>query len=432
MPKTRHYYGWYITLALAISETISWGIVYYAFSVFMTPMQTDLGWSRAETTGGFSLALLVTGAMAYPVGWWVDRHGARWLMTVGSIMATLLVMAWSQVTSLTGFYVIWAGLGICSASILYEPAFAIISTWFVKRRSTALAIVTFAAGLASTIFLPLSDMLLNTFGWRDAILGLGVFLGVTTIPPHALVLRHRPQDLGYLPDGDIQPHEPFARTSSGVSLSEALHNRYFWLLTLAFSLAYLSAAAIRVHFIPFLIDAGIDASVAAYTSGAIGLMQVAGRAIFAPLDSRWSTRVMITGVFALQALAMLILLIGVSLWSIGLFILIFGAAYGARTLARPSLLAEVFGISHYGRISSVMVIFLTLASTIAPVGAGWFYDAFGSYDLMLWLIFVLAIAASGVILFAIPQAGSKPIEIASMPQSMELESDANPHMTHAA
>ncbi len=424
MPKTRHYYGWYITLALAISETISWGIVYYAFSVFMTPMQTDLGWSRAEITGGFSLALLVTGGMAYPVGWWVDRHGARWLMTIGSIVATLLVMAWSQVTSLTGFYVIWAGLGVCSASILYEPAFAVISTWFVRRRSTALAVVTFAAGLASTIFLPLADMLLNTFGWRDAILGLGVFLGVTTIPLHALVLRHRPQDVGYLPDGDtyISP-ESSGKMVSGVSLSEALHNRYFWLLTLAFSLSYLSAAAIRVHFIPFLIDEGIDASVAAYTSGAIGLMQVAGRAIFAPLDNRWSTRMMVTGVFALQAIAILILLIGVSVWSIGLFILMFGAAYGARTLARPSLLAEVFGVSHYGRISSVMVIFLTLAATIAPVGAGWLYDVFSSYDPMLWVILGLAIAASGVILFATPNGSFRLLYTLGVTQKTEAGDD---------
>ncbi len=92
---------------------------------------------------------------------------------------------------------------------------------------------------------------------------------------------------------------------------------------------------------------------------------------------------MVSGVFALQAVAMLFLMVGTSLWSIGLFIVIFGAAYGARTLARPSILAEVFGISHYGRISSVMVIFLTLAATVAPVGAGWLYDFFGSYDLML-------------------------------------------------
>src|SRR5438105_286236 len=103
-PRSKPYYGWYIAVTLAVTETISWGIVYYSFSVFLTPMQADLKWSRAEITGGFSLALLVMGAMAFPVGAWVDRHGPRLLMTAGSITASLLVLAWSQVTNQTLFY----------------------------------------------------------------------------------------------------------------------------------------------------------------------------------------------------------------------------------------------------------------------------------------------------------------------------------------
>ncbi len=150
----------------------------------------------------------------------------------------------------------------------------------------ALATVTFAAGLASTIFLPLSDALLDALGWRDAVFGLGILLGMTTIPLHALVLRRHPHDLGYMPDGEVQSITATTQPQpSGVALTEAWHSRYFWILTLVFSLSYLAAAAIRVHFIPLLIDAGVDASVAAYASGAIGLMQVVGCVVFAPLDN---------------------------------------------------------------------------------------------------------------------------------------------------
>jgi hypothetical protein len=91
------YYGWYIAVTLAITETISWDIIYYAFSVFLSPMEIDLGWSRAELTGGFALALLLIG-MALPVGAWIDQHSARFPMTIGSTVASLLVIAWSQVT----------------------------------------------------------------------------------------------------------------------------------------------------------------------------------------------------------------------------------------------------------------------------------------------------------------------------------------------
>ncbi len=396
------YYGWYIAIALAITETISWGIIYYAFTVFITPMETELGWSRSQLTGGFSLALLIAGAMAFPVGTWIDRHGARWLMTAGSILASLLILAWSQVTDLTTFYLVWAGLGVCAAAVLYEPAFAVMAIWFVRRRSTALAIITFAAGLASTIFVPLSDALLRSFGWRQSVLMLGVFLAVTTIPLHALVLRRRPADLGLLPDGEknaLNIHMP----RGNLSLSDALHSRFFWMLTLAFSLAGLAASAVRVHFIPLLIDSGINASTAALASGSIGLMQVAGRVAFAPLDTRFPGRVMVAGVFALQAGAFFVLLLGSTVWAIGIFIVVFGAAYGAQTLARASIIAELFGSSHYGRISSVMAIFLTLAGTAAPVGAGLIYDHFGSYQPVLWIVIVLALTAASIIAVSRPE-----------------------------
>ncbi len=402
MTKRNRYYGWYIIATLAITETISWGVIYYAFTVFIAPMERELGWSRTQLTGGFSLALLVMGGMAFPVGYWIDRHGPRLLMTAGSIVASLLVVAWSQVSDVTTFYLIWIGLGLCAAAVLYEPAFAVVAAWFVRRRSAALALITFAAGLASTIFVPLSDAFLGLFGWRDAILVLGLFLAVTTIPLHALVLRRRPQDLGLYPDGEATPvTRPAARD---LAISDALRSRFFWLLTLAFSLSYLAAQAIRVHFIPFLIDSGINASTAAIASGSIGLLQVAGRVVFAPLDTRVSGRVMVGGIFALQAAAMFTLLLGSSLWVVGVFVVVFGASYGAKTLARASIIAELFGSSHYGRISSVMTIFLTLAGTAAPVGAGLVYDRFGSYEPVLWTIAALALAAASVMVFARPDA----------------------------
>ncbi|MBE2270936.1 MAG: MFS transporter, partial [Anaerolinea sp.] len=341
--KSAPYYGWILAITLAVTETISWGIVYYAFSVFLTPMEQDLGWSRTELTGGFSLMWLVSGVMAIPVGVWIDKHGARALMTAGSVGASLLVIAWSLVTTPTAFYLIWAGLGVCAAAVLYEPAFAVIAQWFHKRRSTALAIVTFAAGLASTIFLPLSDALLRAFGWRTAVLLLGLFLGCITIPLHALKLRRRPSDLGLSPDG-----APLTALT-GVTFRAALTGRTFWLLTLAFGLIYLSTSAIRVHFIPFLIETGMESSTAAFATGAIGIMQVVGRLIFAPLDQRFSSRTIAAGVFALHIAALGLLLTGQSQVQIGVFIVLFGAAQGAVTLARPSLIAGLYGAAAYGR-----------------------------------------------------------------------------------
>jgi MFS family permease len=95
--RPRLYYGWIIVLALSITETISWGNLYYSFSVFLKPMQQELGWSRGALTGAFSLALLVSGIAGVWVGRVVDRHGTRLLMTLGSCAAVVLILAWAAV-----------------------------------------------------------------------------------------------------------------------------------------------------------------------------------------------------------------------------------------------------------------------------------------------------------------------------------------------
>ena len=167
-----------------------------------------------------------------------------------------------------------------------------------------------------------------------------------------------------------------------------MHSRFFWLLTTAYSLATLASTAIRVHFIPFLIDSGVASSSAAFAAGSIGVMQVLGRVIFAPLEKRLSTRMMVAGVFGLEAAGMFVLLLGHQLSMVGIFVFVFGAAYGASTLVRASVIAECFGSGAYGRISSVMAVFQTLATTAAPVGAALIHDQFNSYQPVLWIIMI--------------------------------------------
>ncbi|MCE2489416.1 MAG: MFS transporter [Anaerolineae bacterium] len=389
----RHsYYGWRIALTLAVTETISWGILYYAFAIFIRPMELDTGWSRTELTGAFSLALLLRGAMAVPVGIWIDRHGARLLMSAASLLASALLVLWSQAGDLAMFYLVWAGLGICMAALFYEPAFAAIANWFLRERSRALALITVIAGFASTIFLPLANSLLQQHGWRHAVLLLAILLAVTTIPLHALVLRRRPADIGLQADGASEDPGS-AEETANQSAGEILRGNVFWSLTAAFSLAMLAGTAIRVHFVPYLLELGVNDSLAAAGAGLIGAAQVLGRLAFAPFAGRLSLLRLTALSLALQLLALLLLLLPGADWRIWLFVLLFGAAVGSATLLRPALLAERFGPARFGRTSSVMVVFLTLAGTVAPVAASAIRESAGSYGPVLWGIAGFTLAA---------------------------------------
>jgi hypothetical protein len=200
--------GWRMVLALAVTETVSFGILFYAFTVFVEPMRAELGWSTATITAGFSIGLVTSGLMAPLAGRWVDRHGPRGLMTVGSLVATAGLVAWSQVSTPLGFYALWACIGAANAMVLYEPAFALVAVWFDRRRGAALTLLTFVAGFASVIFVPLAGLLVERLGWRDTLLALaGVQLLVTT-PLHALVLRRSPADVGQEVDGGTRLAAP--------------------------------------------------------------------------------------------------------------------------------------------------------------------------------------------------------------------------------
>lgn len=145
---------WVSVVALAFAETVSWGILFYSFGVLLPAMEVDLRLSRTTLTAIFSGALLVGGFAAAPVGRWLDRWGARRVMTLGSVAAALLVWTWSHVHSAAGFAAVWLAIGFTHSLVLYEPAFAAITAWFedICRRSRALLVITLVAGFASTVF----------------------------------------------------------------------------------------------------------------------------------------------------------------------------------------------------------------------------------------------------------------------------------------
>jgi MFS family permease len=391
------YYGWVMLITVSFTEMTSWGILYYAFTVFLKPMQASLGWSTTELTGAFSLALLCSAGAALPVGRWLDRHGTRLLMTVGSCIASLLVLAWAKVENLTLFYLIWIGLGIAMAAVLYDPAFALVATWFRRQRARALTVLTFIAGFASVIFVPLAQWLVQVQGWRMALVTLALLLAIVTIPLHALALRRRPADLGLAPDGDVVSATiPLAHMSQEQSVSTrvALHGTTFWWMTAAFALNMLTVGALIVHLVPYLIDRGYPASAV----GLIGIMALPGRLVFTLLGERLPRRLVTASLFLLQAIALPVLLLVPNIVGLFCFVALFGAGFGAITPARAVLIADHYGSAHYASINSVSGLLVTGARAIAPVGAGIIFDLLGAYPPVFWVLAGLSVVATGAIL----------------------------------
>lgn len=368
-------------LTLGLTETVSWGVLYYAFGVFVEPMQAELGWSRGEIGGAFSLALIVLALAGVPVGHWLDRRGARLLMTAGSVLAVALVVLWSQVRDLLVFYLIWALMGVAWSAVLYSPAFATVTAFFRERRTEALTVVTLMAGLASTIFLPLTAYLVAALPWRDALLVLAAILAITTVLPHALVLRPPP------------PHDQAAEPS--LDLGAALRHASFRWLVLA-QVCYALGVGVAIHLVPYLGSRGYDIRTAATIAGLVGAMQVVGRLALAPLERRLPLPAVLAAVYLLQPLGIVVLLLGPAAAPY-LFVVLFGAGRGADTILRNTLVARLYGARRFASIAAVLSLFVTLAQAAGPVGLGLVYDAAGSYEPGLWVVAAASLVAVGAV-----------------------------------
>jgi MFS family permease len=402
------FYGWVLVVMLGITQTITWGILYYGFTVMLPTLEADQGWSRGQMSGAFSLAMLISGLCAAPVGRWLDDRGPRLLMTAGSVSATLLLLALSQVTSLLQFYVVWALIGVTMSAVLYEPAFAVVTAWFERQRTRAITAVTLMAGFASTIFMPIESWLIELQGWRTALVTLAAFLAVTTILPHVLLLRRRPEDLGLQVDGDPPPaasltEKPRTTAASArppVSVGEAVREPAFRWLAVAFSLSTVVNIAIGVHLVAYLQDRAFEPTLAATATGLVGAMQVAGRIVLMILGDRVPLRVTSAVVLGIQPLSILVLLLVPGVVGVFAFIFLFGTMKGALTLIRPSVVVGLYGRARYATMAGALAAFVIGATALAPISAGAAYDLLHSYDPLFWAFVVLSAIPVGAVLLA--------------------------------
>lgn len=390
--------------ALSFTELLSWGCLYFAFAALLVPMQGDLGWSRSFLSAGVGLAILVSGLAAPVVGRLADRHGARWLMTAGSLIGTAALLLWSAATSQAVYLAAFALVGLAMALTFYEPAFVLVATWFRRGVSRALLIITIGGGFASTVFLPITSALEDALSWRQALVVLAVAYGVLTGLPHALVLRSRPERYGLRPDGAPPEPDTAAPGTSGtptrsappdgLSVQEATRDPSFWWLLVAFMLSMLATGAITVHLVAYLLDAGYGASFAALMAGLVGAMAVVGRILITAATTLLPRGAATAAVLGLQSLGIVVLSVWPATPGVVVFVALFGATAGALVIVRAGLIADYFGRRSYGEIAGLIAMGATLARSGGPVLAGWLYGLSGSYAIPLrGLAVATAIAA---------------------------------------
>jgi MFS family permease len=382
---------WRVLVVLCVTEITSWGVLYYAFPVLAPSIAAETGWSISAITAGFSTGLVVAAVAGIPAGRWLDRWGPRPVMTVGSVLAAPAVVGIASASTLPWYFAAWIVAGVAMAGVLYQPAFAALTRWWGPRRVTALTGLTLLAGLASTIFAPITAALVESLGWRQTYVVLAVVLAVVTIPAHLIGLR------GRWPAAE--PAAEAHRDPGAIARS-----RPFVLLVIAVALATFSAFAVVVNQVPLLIERGLSPTAAAWALGLGGLGQVLGRLGYGRLSRATSVRTRGVLIIALGAVATVLLAILPG--PAGLLVavaMLAGAARGVFTLLQATAISDRWGSTHYGRLGGLLTAPAMLATALAPWAGAALAEALGGYPPVFAVLAALAAVAAALAAGAVPR-----------------------------
>jgi MFS family permease len=382
------FYGWWIVLACFLTNLYVSSTVFFGFTAFLDPLVKEFGWSYTQVSFAASLRGLEMGILAPLVGFLADRFGSRKLIFSGVITVGFGLILLSLTRSLAMFYgsfiLLAFGAGGCTSVVTMTA----VANWFKKNVGIAFAVMASGFG-ASGLIVPLIVRLIDGYGWRTAliILGLGMWaLGI----PLSFVIRNKPEQYGYLPDGKladgrISEYE-IQHEKVEISFRKALKKRSFLYLNLAEVMRFMVLTAVVLHIMPYLGSMGMSRPTAGLVAAAIPLFSIIGRFGFGWLGDVFDKRYVIAVTFGFMGMGMLAFSHMQATWAIYLFLFLFSPGFGGGSVLRGAVLREYFGRDSFGKMIGILMGFASIGGIIGPTLAGWVFDTLGSYD-FIWLVF---------------------------------------------
>ena len=392
------FYGWFVLAALCCAGFARQGAAVATLSVFVEPLTREFGWSRAGLSGAVSLGGVLAAVTAPMIGPVLDRHGARRILCAAVLVNAAALMALALAGSLAFFYLFFCIARLSWAAPLDLGLYSAVNNWFVRRRAFATSLATLAQ-MTGLVTMPLiAQLAMLHQGWRAGWRAMGAVTLAIGFVPVWLLLVGRPEELGLVPDGgpaaraagrDAAAAPPAARREPAFSRREALGTTAFWFLLLYTVLVYPVQAGVSLHQVAFLIERGIDPTIAATIVSTFALMSAVATVVCGLLPRAVPIRYPLAAVGAVLTLAVGLLL-GVHSAPQGYLAAgLFGLAIGGLMTLLPIAWADYFGRQNFGAIRGVALPAQVLAQAAGPLLSGALHDLTGSYAMALRAFAVL-------------------------------------------
>jgi MFS family permease len=388
-------------LALCFALSVLGRGLVESFTVFLLPISESFGWDRARVVSIYSLTALAAGVAAPVAGRLFDRSGPRIVYSAGLLLlgSAFLIAAYAQ--QLWQFQLsLGLGVGIGAALIGNVPNSILLGRWFGPRLPTAMAVVYSATGAGVLILLPLSQVLIDHFGWRGAYQIFGCTALVLMVP--LLLLPWRLFSTG---SPSVARSEAADFVNEGWTLLRAMRHHAFWALFATFFFTAVGMYSLAAQIVAYLIDAGFPPLQAATAWGFSGVVLLFGMLGISWLDGIIGRRpsVLFSYALSIAGIVMLWLLQWYpNFWLLTGFVVCFGSMIGSRGPLLTATAMKIFRGRHVGTIYGAIVIGSGLGSAFGSWSGGLIHDLTHSYNPLI--AFALVAVVLGMIPFLVVPA----------------------------
>ncbi|MFH1031725.1 MAG: MFS transporter [Chloroflexota bacterium] len=399
--KTGLYYGWIMLAACFVIGITVWG-TRFSFGVFFNALQDDFGWTRAMTSGIFSVYMTLCAAVPILNGWLSDKYGPKLVICLAGFFTGLSLFLTSRATVLWQFYLTYSLLLALGTGGVYVVMMSTISRWFTTKRGLVIGIAGAGGGVGTLIMTPVAAQLISSYGWQTSAMIMGITAWVFIISG-GLLLRRAPAEVSNetktLPAkaNETAKKVQSSRTHPGTSFRSSIRTSDFWLVWLSWFLYAVCSYLVTTHVVPFGRDSGMSALSAATLLSLVGGISVIGRVMMGRAgDTMGLKRTLLIGAFV-QMAAMLLLAYAAAIWMLFLAAVVYGFVRGGVDACLGAFVPERFGLLNIGAIMGGLSIGYDFGATLGPILGGFIFDATNSYK----VAFLIAGAASLVMAAAI-------------------------------
>lgn len=358
------------------------------FGIFLKPVSQSLGWSRAEISSGFTVAVLCVAVMSPWLGRILDRIPARRVvlpcLAIYALGFSSLALLTRHLWHLLAVYAVMGVAGIPTTQLGYAR---VVSAWFDETRGRALAAVMAGSGLGFMVFPPVAQFLISTYGWRTAYALLGSLALVISGPLVWLFL--------YEPASEPTVREAPGRKAPMKKRGPARHPA-FWGIAAALLLFSFATNGLNTHWAALLTDTGLTPAAAATVLSIAGFATLASKLFTGYLLDLFRANRVTALLLSCTALGLIFVLTGRSLPVCYASAMLVGVGMGAESDAVPYLLTRYFGLERFSELYGYTWTVYAIAGGLGPLLAGAIFDHTGSYRTALLLFLGFVVAAAGL------------------------------------